>query len=66
MLDGCEVLAEDKVKAENLHGVDLNDRETIFKTLLPQETFVDRRVATFELLENESEDDDATEPAALF
>jgi hypothetical protein len=58
MLDGCEVLAEDKAKAENLHGVDFNDRETIFKTLLPQEAFVDRRVYTFEMLENESDDED--------
>jgi hypothetical protein len=65
MLDGCEVLAEDKAKAENLHGVDLNDRETIFKALLPQETFVDRRVNKLELLENESEDDDA-EPSSSF
>ena len=35
MLDGTEILAEEKVKAENLHGVDLSDRETIFKTLMP-------------------------------
>lgn len=35
MLDGVDIIAEDKVKAENLHGVDRNDRETIFKTLLP-------------------------------
>lgn len=27
MLDGVEIMAEEKVKAENLHGVDLNDRE---------------------------------------
>jgi len=30
MLDGVEIQAEEKVKAENLHGVDLNDREKIF------------------------------------
>jgi len=35
MLDGMEIQAEEKVKAENLHGVDLSDRETIFKALLP-------------------------------
>ena len=35
MLDGVEINAEEKVKAENLHGVDLNDREKIFKAMLP-------------------------------
>ena len=29
-LDGNEIQAEEKVKGENLHGVDLNDREKIF------------------------------------
>jgi Leucine-rich repeat (LRR) protein len=29
-LDGVEVLSEEKVKAENLHGMDLNDRKLIF------------------------------------
>lgn len=58
MLDGVDIIPEDKVKAENLHSVDLNDRETIFKTLLPQENFVDRRVATQEMLEVESDDAD--------
>ena len=50
-------MAEEKVKAENLHGVDLNDREKIFKAMLPQEQFVDRRIATFEDIEDESEDE---------
>ena len=30
MLDGVEILSEEKIKAENLHGLDLKDRETIF------------------------------------
>lgn len=58
MLDGMEIQAEEKVKAENLHGVDLSDRETIFKALLPQENFVDRRLNVFEDIEIESEDND--------
>ena len=37
MLDGQEILAEEKVKAENLHGVDYNDREKIFLAQLPDE-----------------------------
>ena len=63
MLDGMEIQAEEKVKAENLHGVDLADRETIFKALLPQENFVDRRLNVYEDIEPESEDnDDSTMP----
>lgn len=56
-LDGVEIAPEEKVKAENLHGVDLNDREKIFKAMLPQEQFVDRRIATYDDIEEESEDD---------
>ena len=57
MLDGVDIIAEEKAKAENLHGVDLNDREKIFKAMLPQETFVDRRIAVYEDVEEESEDE---------
>jgi hypothetical protein len=60
MLDGIEIKAEEKVKAENLHGVDLADRETIFKALLPQEEFVDRRLNVYEDIEEESDDQEAT------
>lgn len=56
MLDGVDIAAEEKVKAENLHGVDKNDKETIFTSLLPEEKFVDRRMAMIEELEVESED----------
>ena len=59
MLDGADILPDEKVKAENLHGVDLNDREKIFKTLLPQEQFVDRRICVFEDIEVESDDQDS-------
>ena len=34
-LDGVEIIAEEKAKSENLHGVDLKDREQIFKAMLP-------------------------------
>ena len=44
MLDGVEISSEEKVKAENLHGYDLQDREIIFKSILPDEKFVDRRI----------------------
>ena len=49
-------MADEKVKAENLHGVDLNDREKIFKSLLPQEEFVDRRICVYEDINIESDD----------
>jgi len=58
MLDGVDIAPEEKVKAENLHGVDKNDKETIFTSLLPEEKFVDRRMAMIEELEQESEDAD--------
>jgi len=45
MIDGVEITNEEKVKGENLHGFDLQDREIIFKSLLPEEKFVDRRIS---------------------
>jgi hypothetical protein len=59
MLDGVEITSEEKVKAENLHGYDLQDREIIFKSLLPEEKFIDRRIGCIEDVPPES-DDDAT------
>ena len=56
-LDGVEVTCEEKIKAENFHGLDLNDRETIFKSLLPEEKFIDRRINKVEEIEPESESD---------
>jgi hypothetical protein len=55
MLDGQEITSEEKVKAENLHGFDLQDREIIFKSLLPEEKFVDRRIFSIEDVAGESE-----------
>jgi protein phosphatase 1 regulatory subunit 7 len=43
-LDGVEILSEEKIKAENLHGLELNDKELIFSTLMPEEKIVDRRI----------------------
>ena len=54
-VDGVTILAEEKIKAENLHGLDLNDRELIFQNLLPEEKFVDRRVNLVEDIPLESE-----------
>ena len=60
MLDGNDILSEEKVKAENLHGNDKNDKQIIFDTLLPQENFVDRRISVYEDIEEESQDEDQT------
>ena len=57
LLDGIEIQIEEKVKAENLHGIDLNDRAQIFKAMLPQETFIDRRIAVYDDIDEESEDE---------
>ena len=46
-----------------MHGVDLNDREKIFKTMLPQESFIDRRIAVYEDIEEESEDEVSADEA---
>ena len=58
MLDGVEITSEEKVKAENLHGYDQQDREIIFKSLLPDEKFVDRRIGTIEDVPQESDNED--------
>lgn len=58
MLDGVEINSDEKVKAENLHGYDLQDREIIFKSLLPEEKFIDRRIGRIEDVQPESESDD--------
>jgi hypothetical protein len=57
MLDGVEIIAEEKVKSENLHGADVNDRQKIFAVMLPQENFVDRRINVYQDIEEESEED---------
>lgn len=54
-LDGVEALSEEKIKAENLHGLDLNDRKLIFQSLLPEEKFVDRRIHILNDIPLESE-----------
>ena len=57
MLDGVEITGEEKVRGENLHGYDLQSREIIFKTLLPDEKFVDRRISKIEEVALESDSD---------
>ena len=58
MIDGVEITSEEKIRAECLHGVDFNDKQTIFTNLLTQEQYVDRRISKIEMIEPESEDND--------
>lgn len=57
MLDGVEITSEEKVKAENIHGYDTQDHEIIFKSLLPEEKYVDRRISKIEDVAAESDSD---------
>ncbi len=49
------------MKAENLYGLDLEDRRRIFKEVLPEEEFIDRRINIAELIEPETESDNEEE-----
>jgi len=57
MIDGVEITGEEKVKAENLHGLDIQDREIIFTSLLPEEKFIDRRIGRIEEVPYEIDSD---------
>jgi protein phosphatase 1 regulatory subunit 7 len=57
ILDGVFITAEELVKAKNLYGMDLEDRRMIFKDILPDEEFIDRRINIAELIEPETESD---------
>lgn len=57
-LDGRNVMAEEKIKAENLFGLDLEDMKAIFKEIFPDKTFEDKRILTSALCEDESESED--------
>lgn len=50
LLDGEHVTAEERVKADVIYGSDIEARREIFESLLPKETFVDRRLVTAELI----------------
>lgn len=47
-LDELAVSAEEKAKADVMYGADVEKRKDIFTKLLPEETFVDRRLVTEE------------------
>jgi len=47
-LDSVQVTAEERVKTDLVYGADIETRRDIFESLLPEETFVDRRLMTEE------------------
>mgnify|MGYP006969969937 CR=1 FL=1 len=51
-LDGFYITSEEIVKAENLYGMDLDDRKNIFNEILPEEEFIDRRINIAEVKKN--------------
>jgi protein phosphatase 1 regulatory subunit 7 len=44
ILDGKTLNCVDFVKSENFFGKDLESRKRIFENILPEETFIDRRI----------------------
>ena len=48
-LDGFNITSEEIVKAENLYGMDLDDRKNIFNEILQEEEFIDRRINNAEV-----------------
>ena len=65
MLDGVEATSIEKAKAENLHGYDQQDREVIFKSLLPEEKFIDRRILRIEDVQPESDSEEGAHDSAV-
>jgi len=49
-LDDSGATAEEKIKADVAYGADVDNREQIFSALLPDESFVDRRLVTEEMM----------------
>ncbi|CAL1162571.1 unnamed protein product [Cladocopium goreaui] len=49
-LDNQQVTPEERVKTEVIYGADVETRQDIFEQLLPEETFVDRRLMTEALI----------------
>jgi Leucine-rich repeat (LRR) protein len=59
-LDETEVSAEEKIKAENLYGLDVEDRRALFTQIFLGQAFEDRRLERAEMLDIESESDEDT------
>jgi protein phosphatase 1 regulatory subunit 7 len=58
ILDGQEVTYYEKVKADILFGADSDNKKEIFKTFLPEEQFMDRRLFVAEQIDPESDSDE--------
>lgn len=60
-LDGQEVTFYDKVKADILFGADQENKKEIFKTFLPEEQYIDRRLFVAEQIDPESDSEEDVE-----
>jgi hypothetical protein len=60
-LDSGVVSAEEKIKAENLYGLDVEDRRALFNQIFPGQIFTDRRLEKSEMLDIESESEEDEE-----
>ena len=58
-LDGQAVTAQDFVKAEIFYGGDVQAKQGIFKRLMPDEEFIDRRIFTSHMLDPDSDEEPA-------
>jgi hypothetical protein len=56
-LDASAVTADQKIKAENLYGLDLEDCKAIYEEIFPGQEFSDRRLSKAEDFSDESESD---------
>jgi len=64
-LDEVSVTAEEKIKAENLYGLDVEDRKALFNQIFPGQIFNDRRLEKSEMLDVESESDEDEEDISV-
>lgn len=60
-LDEQAVTAEEKIKAENLFGLDIEDRKALFNQIFQGQIFVDRRLETNDMLDIESDSEEDQE-----
>ncbi len=58
ILDGQEVTFYEKVKADILFGADIENKKEIFKTFLPDEQYIDRRLFVSDQIDPESNSDE--------
>lgn len=54
-LDGTPLTNEEVQRSEDFYGLYVEEKFNIFKSVLPEEEFIDRRIHRSELVENETD-----------